>query len=38
MNTNMDVLVMENFILIKHEQPNAREIDVEDYLKEFELD
>ena len=38
MNTNMDVLVMESFILIKEEQPNAKEIDVEDYLKEFALD
>jgi len=38
MNTNMDALVMESFILIKKEQPNAREIDAEAYLKEFALD
>jgi carbamoyltransferase len=38
MNTNMDVLVMEGFILIKQEQPDAKEIDIEDYLKEFALD
>jgi carbamoyltransferase len=38
MNTNMDALVMESFILIKAEQPDAREIDVEAYLKEFALD
>ena len=36
--TNMDVLVMENFILLKEEQPGAKEIEFEDYLKEFELD
>ena len=38
MNTNMDALVLESFILIKQEQPNAKEIDIEDYLKEFALD
>ncbi|MAI78842.1 MAG: hypothetical protein CL917_07880, partial [Deltaproteobacteria bacterium] len=38
MNTNMDVLVLENIILLKHEQPNAREIDIEAYLAEFALD
>ena len=38
MNTNMDALVMEGFVLIKQEQPDAREIDVEAYLKEFALD
>ena len=27
MHTNMDVLVLENFILLKQEQPEAREID-----------
>jgi carbamoyltransferase len=36
--TNMDVLVMENVILLKEEQPGAREVDFDDYLKEFELD
>ena len=38
MFTNMDVLVLENFILRKQDQPNAREIDVEAYLAEFALD
>ncbi len=38
MATNMDVLVLENFILLKHEQPDAQEIDVEAYLSEFALD
>lgn len=36
--TNMDVLVMENIVLLKEEQPGAREVDFDDYLKEFELD
>lgn len=38
MNTNMDVLVLENYVLLKSEQPEAREIDREAYLAEFELD
>jgi len=38
MMTNMDALVMENFVLIKDEQPGAKKIDVEAYLAEFELD
>jgi len=38
MHTNMDVLVLENFILLKSEQPDAREIDLEAYLEEFALD
>ncbi len=38
MNTNMDALVLENFIILKQDQPNAKEIDVEAYLKEFALD
>ena len=38
MNTNMDALVLENFIILKSEQPNAKEIDVEAYLAEFALD
>ncbi len=38
MNTNMDALVMEGFVLIKSDQPNAKEIDMEAYLKEFALD
>ena len=38
MHTNMDVLVLENFILLKKDQPDAREIDLEAYLEEFALD
>ena len=38
MHTNMDVLVLENFVLLKSEQPGAREIDLEAYLAEFALD
>jgi hypothetical protein len=38
MFTNMDVLVLENFILMKEDQPNAQEIDAEAYLAEFALD
>ncbi len=38
MFTNMDVLVLENLILMKEEQPNAREIDAEAYLADFALD
>ena len=38
MGTNMDVLVLENFVLLKQEQPDAKEIDGEAYLAEFALD
>ncbi|MCH2186762.1 hypothetical protein MK280_12920, partial [Myxococcota bacterium] len=38
MYTNMDALVLENFILLKSDQPNAQEIDVDAYLAEFALD
>ena len=38
MSTNMDVLVMENFILLKDRQPQAREYEVGAYLAQFELD
>ncbi len=38
MHTNMDVLVLENFVLLKDDQPGAREIDLEAYLTEFALD
>lgn len=38
MHTNMDVLVLENYVLLKNDQPNAREIDLEAYLTEFALD
>ena len=38
MHTNMDALVLENYVLRKADQPDAREIDVDAYLSEFELD
>ncbi len=38
MGTNMDVLVLENQLLLKTEQPEARQIDVDAYLAKFELD
>jgi carbamoyltransferase len=36
--TNMDMLVLENFVLLKEEQPNAKQHEVDDYLAEFQLD
>jgi carbamoyltransferase len=36
--TNMDALVLEDFLLLKEEQPNAKQIDVDSYLKQFSLD
>jgi carbamoyltransferase len=38
MHTNMDALVIENFVLLRKEQPEAKEIDLESYLAEFALD
>ena len=38
MSTHMDVLVMENFILLKERQPQARQYEVGAYLAQFELD
>ncbi len=38
MHTNMDALVLESFVLLKNEQPGAKEIDLEAYLAEFALD
>jgi len=38
MNTNMDALVLENCVVLKQDQPNAKEIDVDAYLAEFALD
>jgi carbamoyltransferase len=38
MGTNMDVLVLENFVLLKTEQPGAGELKNEEYLKQFALD
>jgi len=36
--TNMDVLVLEDFVLLKKEQVGAKEIDVDAYLSQFQLD
>ncbi len=38
MGTDMDVLVMENCLLLKHEQPEASRVDSKRYLSQFELD
>jgi carbamoyltransferase len=38
MATNMDVLVMEDFVLLKAEQPAAKDHKVDEYLAEFQLD
>jgi carbamoyltransferase len=38
MGTDMDVLVLENFLLLKEEQPKAAAPDRDGYLAQFELD
>ena len=38
MSTNMDVLVIENYVMLKTEQPEAVEHDPSDYLSKFKLD
>jgi carbamoyltransferase len=38
MGTNMDALVLENFVLLKSEQPDAKIIDRDEYLAQFALD
>ena len=38
MGTNMDVLVIENFVLQKSDQPGATQHDIDEYLAEFQLD
>ena len=38
MATNMDVLVVENCVLLKTEQPYAKEHTVDEYLAQFQLD
>ncbi len=38
MATNMDVLVMENQLLYKEEQPQAKQHEVDEYMAQFELD
>ncbi len=36
--TNMDVLVMENFVLHKTRQPRAKQHEIDEYIANFELD
>ncbi|UCD74761.1 MAG: carbamoyltransferase [Phycisphaerales bacterium] len=38
MATNMDALVLEDHLLLKKDQPEAKEIDVKSYLSQFSLD
>jgi carbamoyltransferase len=38
MATNMDVLVLEDFVLYKQEQPQAKEHEIDEYLVQFDLD
>ena len=38
MATNMDVLVLEDFVLLKEEQPGAQENTLDEYLAQFQLD
>lgn len=38
MATNMDVLVLENYVLLKEEQPDAAAHEIDDYLAQFSLD
>jgi carbamoyltransferase len=38
MATNMDALVLEDFVLLKAEQPNAAARSADEYLAQFELD
>ena len=38
MGTNMDVLVLENFVLLKEEQPRAKQLETDEYLAQFDLD
>jgi len=38
MATNMDALVLEHFVLLKNEQPGAKQHEIDEYLEQFELD
>lgn len=38
MATNMDVLVLEHYVLLKDEQPNHQEFKTDEYLADFQLD
>ena len=36
--TNMDVLVLENLVLLKEDQPGARQHEIDSYMAQFQLD
>jgi len=38
MGTNMDVLVLERVVLLKEDQPGAKQHDIDQYLAQFQLD
>jgi carbamoyltransferase len=38
MATNMDVLVLEKQVLLKNEQPQAKQYEIDEYLAQFSLD
>jgi carbamoyltransferase len=38
MACNMDVLVLEDFVLDKEEQPKAKQHEIDEYLAQFDLD
>ena len=38
MATNMDVLVIDDYVMLKKDQPNAVEHDPTEYLSKFKLD
>jgi hypothetical protein len=38
MATNMDVLVLENFVLRKEEQPESTRVNAQAYLNQYEKD
>jgi len=37
-STNMDVLVLENFVLYRNEQPEMEQVEIDEYLAQFDLD
>ena len=38
MATNMDALVIDDFLLLKKDQPQAKEHEIDEYLARFQLD
>ena len=38
MVTNMDVLVIEDYVLLKENQPNAKQHEIDSHLSRFQLD